>query len=770
MDSNGSFFSDGFFYVSTGLLIILSILLIRMVINLKKKTRELQYSYDIRKTFIDADNSLIYLKDENLRYVFVNKAVEEFYHRPAKDIIGSDDYALSEPAFSDIRRKTDLAVISERRIIVDEVTWANRIFESRKFPVHLPNGKIGVGAYIRDVTEAALNKKVLEKISLRNQIHINILSHTFESFEIQLKYVLDEIIRLTDSVSGSIYIYESGTFNQKVSINNYSISEETLNKIKLEDKPIINNQEGLILPIYDNNQLVIVVGLKKKEGVYDFIDIYQATLIMVIVWNAKIKRDTELKVERANQKVKENEEKLKLLLDSTYEGIYGIDINGVCTFCNASCLKILGYDDENELIGKHIHDLIHYKDKEGNIIPLEDCKILLTLKHGQGIHSDDEVYWRKDGSSIEVEYFSYPQYKNGELVGAVITFMDITSRKQVEKDILYLSYHDSLTGLYNRRYLEEQLVNLDKPENLPLSVIMADVNGLKITNDIFGHAIGDLLLNKASETIIKNCRTTDIIARWGGDEFIAILPRTTHDEALPIIQNIKKQFADERIEVLRGSISLGVDTKYRDEDIYQVINNAEKRMYEDKIYDRKNIMSNTIDAIMEALNNNHPEELVHSENVRDLSLKIAKALNLSESTTRRLSEAAYYHDIGKIIYDKRLLDYNKKLNDTEYEEIKEHPLISYRILNSAEETMEIAKYALNHHERWDGLGYPKGLKGHDIPQISRIISIAESYDTMVNRKKMSKEEALKEIEKGAGSQFDPELTRVFLQVMRRNHC
>ncbi|NCC62793.1 MAG: diguanylate cyclase, partial [Verrucomicrobiae bacterium] len=126
-----------------------------------------------------------------------------------------------------------------------------------------------------------------------------------------------------------------------------------------------------------------------------------------------------------------------------------------------------------------------------------------------------------------------------------ILAQDITDRKAAENELLYLSYHDHLTGLYNRRYFEQELKNLDTPENLPLSIIMFDVNGLKLVNDSFGHDLGDVLLKKSAEAIKKACREDDIAARIGGDEFVILLPRTTAAEAAQISNHIKELASDE---------------------------------------------------------------------------------------------------------------------------------------------------------------------------------------------------------------------------------
>jgi PAS domain S-box-containing protein len=155
--------------------------------------------------------------------------------------------------------------------------------------------------------------------------------------------------------------------------------------------------------------------------------------------------------------LKEKNEQLQYILDSAAEAIYVIDINGNCTFCNKSCLRILGYEDndkdKNELLGKNIHRMIHHSRIDGSILAMEECQVFKSINDGETVHVDNEVFWRSDGTFFYAEYFSHPYRKdmNGKITGAIVTFTDITERKKAEKNIAYLSYHDTLTGLYNRR-------------------------------------------------------------------------------------------------------------------------------------------------------------------------------------------------------------------------------------------------------------------------------------------------------------------------------
>lgn len=495
-----------------------------------------------------------------------------------------------------------------------------------------------------------------------------------------------------------------------------------------------------------------------------------AASVLHAVWNAKERREKALELNQANWALQEEKEKLQLILDSAAEAIYGIDLEGHCTFCNQSCLRILGYEDQSHLLGKNMHWLIHHSRIDGSPLPIEECQILSTLTQGKGVHVDDEVLWKADGSSFHAEYYSFPQYKDGKVVGAVVTFTDITTRKQAEAEITYLSYHDPLTDLYNRRYLDEQLRNIDVEENLPISVIMGDADGLKLTNDIFGHETGDMFLKRAAAIMKSSVRRTDFVVRLGGDEFLIILPKTPELMADRIAAKIKNKFAQEQINVFCDSISLGTSIKNSlDEDIWQIIAQADKKMYTEKLTARRRRSSNLINSIVSTLHAKSPFDAQHARNVSVLCEQIGRKMNLPLSEIYILKEAGYLHNIGKVILDEGLLNTGKELSEQELQQYRQHPVVGYKILSSAEQTLELAQAVLNYCEHWDGSGYPQGLSGREIPKLARIIAVADYYDTLVsgtpNQKRIGKKAAAARLRELAGTRFDPEIVEIFVEML-----
>lgn len=229
---------------------------------------------------------------------------------------------------------------------------------------------------------------------------------------------------------------------------------------------------------------------------------------------------------RAEQEVREREDRLRLILESTAEAIYGIDLEGRCTFCNPACVRLLGYHTAEELLGKHIDALIHHSRPEGQPLGLDQCATAQTLRQKSGVHVDSEVLSRADGTSFPVEYWAYPQWKDGQVIGAVAAFIDITERKEVEERVKYLAYYDAVTGLPNRTLLQDRLSKAladARRRKEKLAILFLDLDHFKVINDSLGHSAGDSVLKEVAARLKKWVRDRDTVARLGGDEFVVLL-------------------------------------------------------------------------------------------------------------------------------------------------------------------------------------------------------------------------------------------------------
>ena len=355
-------------------------------------------------------------------------------------------------------------------------------------------------------------------------------------------------------------------------------------------------------------------------------------------------------------------------------------------------------------------------------------------------------------------------------VGKTVLLHDITEKKEKEKVIKYLSFHDKLTGLYNRAYFELELKRLDTKRQLPVSIIMGDVNGLKLINDAFGYSEGDKLLVKSAELIKDSCRYEDIVSRWGGDEFIILLPNTSNVLTEKIVNRIissSKKINPLKIPI---SISFGYSTK---EDISQsiskVIKDAEERMQRRKMLESKSIYGSLISSLKRTLWEKSHETEEHTERIKDLAIKLGKSIRLPSNKLDELELLATLHDIGKIAIPDAILQGKKDLNNKEWEIMKKHTEVGYHIATSCPQLVTVADDILLHHEWWDGTGYPYNLKREEIPVTARIINIVDAYDVMRNgrpyKEGIGKPETIQELKELSGIQFDPDLVSKFIKIL-----
>jgi diguanylate cyclase (GGDEF) domain len=455
-----------------------------------------------------------------------------------------------------------------------------------------------------------------------------------------------------------------------------------------------------------------------------------------------------------------SEEKYKTLVNQMqlglglYEGKLGDDIlNYRLIDANSSHEILTGLKKEKimDMLFKDIHTYMEFE----NIV-----KMRRTIKTGEPCR------YERYRPATDI-YYEILCYKPKENQMAVI-INDISERKKLEQRLQFLSYHDQLTGLYNRRFFLKEMDRLDCARYMPLTVTMADVNGLKLINDTFGHTVGDEYIRKIAEIMKIAFRPEDIVCRLAGDEFVILSPNTSEKEADKLIQQYHKLAKNEAVHSVQLSLSIGYSTKKDEEEhIREVYKKAEDYMYKKKIFESPSMRGRTINTMISTLHEKNPREELHSRRVSELCEKMGYVLELSEDKVKELKTVGLLHDIGKIAIEEGILNKPGKLTSEEWEEIKKHPEIGYRILNTVNDMSEMADYVLAHHERWDGKGYPKGLKGQEIPMEASIIAIADTYDAIVSersyRSALSKEFAISELTKNSGTQFCPDLVHIFVE-------
>ncbi len=527
--------------------------------------------------------------------------------------------------------------------------------------------------------------------------------------------------------------------------------ESNYEEVLQENKPKLFSgyQDDIFLECY-------LAPIKVDENIEFFIGILQD--------------QTERK--KYEEEITKQKELLQTIIDTIPDCIFHKDINGKYLDCNVAFSNEYYKQDRKKIIGKSdrelksmlkADDLLNKNSIVDEIVKL-DNKVIKNKK--------------KECSKLKIKYNEKTKYmesikvpiinKKGDVSSIVGISRNVTDNVALEKKLKKMSYKDKLTGLYNRAYFDEKLKELANNKDLPLSLIMGDVNGLKIVNDTIGHLKGDELLVSISKVIKNSCRKEDFVFRWGGDEICIILPKTTKEEAQNICNRIKNNCKEYSTGNIPLSISLGTSTKVDiTKDINEVLMEAEDKAYREKLIHGRDTRRFIMNSLQETLISKHPQTQEHADRVVKYANRLGKKLGLSNEELSELILLAKLHDIGKIGIPDNVLLKPGKLNDYEFNIMKTHSEKGYRIALSNPEIEQVAQGILTHHERYDGSGYPLGLKQNQIPYLARIICVVDAYDAMTNdrsyKNKISKKDAIKELIKYSGSQFDPEIVNAFLE-------
>jgi len=382
---------------------------------------------------------------------------------------------------------------------------------------------------------------------------------------------------------------------------------------------------------------------------------------------------------------------------------------------------------------------------------------------------------RKDGSLVHVSFVAFPIIYNNKYVGYYAIYLDITDRKKAEERLKYITFHDPLTGSYNRSYFEQKLQELQHSFPQQLGLIVCDIDGLKIINDTLSHNAGDEILINTARLISQYLDETAVFARIGGDEFAILLPDYDEAAVSSLVDKIREAInnynADQRNIPLNISLGFSIMKDPSRQDIRQLYIEADNNMYRNKLHRGKSMRSTIVQTLMAALEARDIITEDHAERLQLLVTRMAEALGLSENNIQELRLLCKFHDIGKVGIPDKVLFKPGPLTAEERRIMQHHSEIGSRIAQSAPDLAPISDWILKHHEWWNGQGYPLGIKGEDIPLECRILAIADAFDAMTNdrpyRKALPPEKAIAEIKSCSGTQFDPAIVEKCLPVLEK---
>ncbi|GBG55728.1 histidine kinase [Sporomusaceae bacterium FL31] len=353
--------------------------------------------------------------------------------------------------------------------------------------------------------------------------------------------------------------------------------------------------------------------------------------------------------------------------------------------------------------------------------------------------------------------------------------MYLAQSRQVQEHLQYLSYHDALTGLYNRTYFEREMNVLEQKSAINVGVFAIDIDGLKFINDTFGHNQGDNMLTWAATVFRSTFRESDLIARIGGDEFVVLIGDCCSEDMEALYKSFRANIKQANQENFAAPIPLEMSVGYaylgkKDRTISELIREADNKMYREKLYRKAGTKGSIIQTLKQLLAARDYQRGTHSDKLQNLIASFSIAAGIPASAITDIQLFAEFHDVGKIGISDAIITKKGILTEDERKEIQRHCEIGYRIAQSSTDLLPIADWILKHHEWWNGEGYPLGLTGQRIPLECRIVAIADAYDAMTNdrpyRSAISHEAAILELQRCAGSQFDPHLVNIFTSIVK----
>ena len=448
-------------------------------------------------------------------------------------------------------------------------------------------------------------------------------------------------------------------------------------------------------------------------------------------------------------------------LHSLSVGVITTDSHKNITLINRQAILTLSLENPDEVYGQSVDDLYHIEKTHSN-----------DLMHELVDGFDVQTIVCKNGVKKLVVHRITTLFDDaGNSHGYVYSFDDVSTFVKTQEELMFLNYHDMQTKFYNRHFLKVFLANNSLRKDM--GVIFADINGLSRVNDTLGSEVGDRVLEQCAKAFTSNLSENTLFVRFGEDDFLALVNISPEINLSDIAAKIRHDF-DEACKFANTTISVGSSVVGLDaQSLKDAIRLAQDKMNSQKIMNMQSIRSSALLSLLATLQVKSHETEEHAQRLNTISHTFARKLNLNEKELNQLALLSVLHDVGKIGVPEFVLDKPGKLTEEEWKIMKNHSLLGYQIMQSTPEMEEVSVLVRAHHERWDGKGYPDGLQGENIPLLSRIISLVDTYDAMVNdrvyRKALSLDEAISEIQNNSGTQFDPALVPLFIQTLKEIH-
>ncbi len=463
--------------------------------------------------------------------------------------------------------------------------------------------------------------------------------------------------------------------------------------------------------------------------------------------------------------LEKNEELYRTITEFASDMVFWRGPGGEMFYISPNCERVTGYRDCDFYAHPRLLDDIVYF---GDMTKWQAYTGRLDDKISGGLEFRIVT---KDGNVRWISCVTRPVLNDqGDFCGSRGSYQDITDRKRAEEQLHFVSLHDSLTGFRNRASFEQDLESFAKSGCLPVSLVVCDVDGLKFVNDTLGHNAGDELLIKVAGILKTHFSADAAIYRFGGDEFIAILPVTGRETVETLCNCLRSAIVSHNEQNdIPISVSIGYATGTGNVDMATLFKEADDNMYREKLNHNLSARSTTLAALTKAMEARDSFTGENAERMEKLIALFGEKCGLSEKSLNDLQLLARFHDVGKVAIADNILFKPGPLTARERVIVQRHAEIGYRIAISTPNLAPVAELILKHHEWWNGEGYPMQIKEDKIPLECRIFAIVDAYDAMISdrpyREAMTEAQALAEIERYAGIQFDPHLAKIFIAAM-----
>ncbi len=782
--------------------------LARQVVGLLEVRRHLavqRETYAMMQAVVHGTTDALFLKDRQGLYQMINAAGARLIGRPITEIIGRDDTQLFPPAAAAQTQAHDRQVLasglSQTYEDTELVDGLARTYLSTKDVCRDADGAaIGVIGIARDITE---RKKVDERLRLlqtavenANDAVVITEAEPVEGSGPRIVYVNPAFTRNTgygaeEAVGQSPRILQGPDTDPAVRARIHD-RLKTWQPVRAE---LLNYRK-------DGTQFWVELNIKpiaNEAGWYThWVSVQRDITTRKAEEQAReeVNRTLDRRVQERTRELQETEARYRSVVEGLNEGILIVDPQDSILYVNPRLLEMTGYTQQ-EMVGCPAHTLL---------LDSEDWPALAERKQpasresgktwqSQVLRKDGTRFWGENKSSLL-------RSSDGQVIGALGAITDITDRKQAEAqreallaEAVERAERDALTGLWNHRGFQSRLeAEADRAQRTGgrLALAVMDVDNFKFFNDVYGHAVGDGVLRQVADALRGCCRSYDTLARYGGDEFVLLAAIDDAEDAAGLSERLRAALSglgyqppgyDTTIPI-GASVGIAVFPEEAASRL-DLVELADRRLRRAKAGEgsREALVERfrakfagtragfpMLSALVNAVDTKDRYTRRHSEDVLVYGLQIACELGLDEAAQQNVAVAALLHDVGKIGVPDDILRKPGHLTDAEFEAIQQHPDMGANIVGAVPGFEDVLEAVRHHHERWDGGGYPGGLRGEEAPLMARLMAVADAYSAMTTdrpyRKGMDPARARAILEEGAGTQWDPACVRAFLRAQR----